>query len=147
MSAAVALASIEPSSTEPIPVLIEALNHLDDQGLDVAEVPAALARFGPKARAALPILIGLVRKRRDDPDLYKALVQIDPKGKECVPALVSALKYEDHEAEYEVVDVAINCLGLLGPRAKDAVPALAAAMTRDSKQAFYSGYDPQVSAA
>jgi len=56
--------------------------------------------------------------------------------------LIATLKHKD----YEVVDVAANCLGLLGPRAKDAVPALAVAVTRDFNKVFYTG-DPQVSAA
>ena len=128
-------------------MLIDALNHPDDEEFEVPEVPAALARFGSKSGGALPILIGLARKRRDEPDLYRALVHIDPEGKECVRALASALNYGDYEHEYHAVDVATNYLGLLGPRAKDAVPALAAAMTRDYKETFFSGYDPQISAA
>jgi len=143
VSAAVALAYIEPSEAESIPALIEGLNHLDDNTLDVQEVPQALARLGPKARAAIPTLVGLVRKRCEDWDVHMALVQIDPEGKECVPALISALDHED----YHVVDVVANCLGLLGPKAKDAVPALALAVTRESIEEFSNGYDPQVSAA
>ena len=61
-----------------------------------------------------------------------ALVQIDPEGTECVPALIAALKHEDDD----VVDAAANYLGLLGPRAKDAVPALAMALTRDFNEDF-----------
>jgi HEAT repeat protein len=141
--AAVALAYIEPSAEESIPVLIEGLNQLHDNKLDVEEVPRALARLGPKAKAAIPTLVGLVRKGSEDWDVHMALVQIDPEGKECVPALISALNHED----YNVADVAANCLGLLGPKARDAVPALAAAVTHESPEEFANGYDPQVSAA
>jgi HEAT repeat protein len=147
ISAAVALTAIEPSSVDAIPVLIESLDQREDRNLDLTDVPAALARLGPRARAALPRLISLATKTRDDPDVYKALVQIDPEGKECVPALVWALKYEDYEHEYETVDVATNCVGLLGPRARDAIPSLVLALTRDYEGNFVSGYDPQVSAA
>ena len=93
-------------------------------------VPEALARLGPRARAALPTLIGLVRQGSENPDLLKTLVQIDPGGAQCVPALIAALTHEDHG----VVAVAADCLGLLGPRAKDAVPALAKAITRDFRE-------------
>jgi HEAT repeat protein len=142
-NAAVALAYIEPSLGESIPVLIEGLNHLDDNTLDVLEVPQALAQLGPKAKAAIPTLIGLVKKERDDSDVLNALVQIDPEGKECVPALISALDHED----FNVVVVADDCLGLLGPKAKDSVPALAAIVTRKSDEEFSNGDGPQISAA
>ena len=141
--AAGALAHIEPSATDSIPVLIEALKHPDDRDLDIGAVPGALARIGPRAKAALPTLIRLVKNGSDDADLLKALVQIDPEGIECVPALIEALKRED----YEYVDVAANCLGLLGPRAKDAVPALAKAVTRNFNEGFYNTLYPQASAA
>ncbi len=144
VSAAVALAHIEPSAAESIPTLIEGLNHMDEMPrVIVGEVPRALARLGPKARPAIPTLIGLVKEECGVPDVHMALVQIDPEGKECVPALISAL---DH-ADFHVVDVAANCLGLLGREAKDAVAALAAVMTRDFDEQFSNGYDPQVSAA
>ncbi len=142
-SSAVALAHIDPDSPGVIPVLIEALDHLDDESLDVGGVPVALARFGPGARAALPKLTARIMKGPGDPDLLKTLVQIDPDGRECVASLVSALGHDD----YEVADVTARCLGLLGPRAKDAVPALTVAMTRDFQTVFYNGHDPQVSAA
>ena len=83
-----------------------------------------------------------MKKECDDPQVHMALVQIDPEGKECVPALISALDHED----YHVVDATANCLGLLGPRASAAVPALAAVMTRDFDKEFSNGYDPRVSA-
>jgi HEAT repeat protein len=143
ISAAEALAPIDPAATEAVPVLIEGLNHRDDQDLEAWDIPEALARLGPRAKAALPLLIDLVKKGSDDAGLLKALVQIDPEGKECVPALIAALKHEDSF----VVDTAANCLALLGPRAKDAIPALAAAMTRDYGESFHEGWNPQVSAA
>ncbi|HEV3164424.1 MAG TPA: HEAT repeat domain-containing protein, partial [Isosphaeraceae bacterium] len=143
INAAVALARIDPSATEAIPVLIEALNHLTDETLDVYLVPRALGWCGPRARSAMPALIGLVKKDLDDEEILKALVLIDPEGKECVPALISALKCDG----YVVVHVAANCLSLLGPKAKDAVLALAEVLTRDFKESFANGYDPPQSAA
>ncbi len=143
-SAAVALVSIDPPSPESIPVLIEALNHLEDRDLELSNVPSTLARLGPRAKAALPTLIGLPIRGSDDTDVLKALVQIDPEGKECVPPLISALKQTDPD----VVDVAASCLGLLGPRAKEAVPSLAEVVTRNfDGDGALSNSNPQVSAA
>ncbi len=85
--AAVALAHIDTSVAESIPVLIEALNHLDDADLDLDSfVPVAIARLGPSAKAALPALMRLVKSGTEDTGVYRALAQIDPEGKECVPA-------------------------------------------------------------
>ncbi len=141
-SSAAALAFIEPAATESIPVLVDALNHLDDRELEVSDAPAALARFGPKARAAVPKLAELVRKGSTDPGLVEALVQIDPDGKESVPALISALDDDDSG----VVTIAAIGLGLLGPRAKVALPALARVVTREFKEKDLDAADPQASA-
>ncbi len=142
-SAAVALAHIEPSAPESIPVLIEALKYLSDKEISVSTVPIALSHLGPPAKAALPALIGLVKDGAEDTDLHRALVQIDPDGKECVSALISALEQDS----IEIVDAAARCLGHLGPKAKDAVPALAKAVTRDFSEPFYNTIYPQTSAA
>ena len=143
--AAVALAHIEPSAVESIPVLIEALKHPPD--LDAGLVAERMARLGTRAKAALPILIGLVKNESDNtlflPELLEVLVQIDPDGTECAPVLIEALKHKD----LEIVDTAAKCLALLGPREKDAIPALAKTLTRDFQKQFYNEYDPQVSAA
>jgi HEAT repeat protein len=108
----------------------------------ISWVTEALAKLGPGARTALPKLIVLLGKEPDHA-LCKTLVRIDPEGKECVPALISVLKAND----YQVVEVAAGCLGLLGARASDAVPALAAALTREFGERFSNGYEPQASAA
>jgi HEAT repeat protein len=143
-SAAIAIAFIDPSAPEALPVLIEALKHLEDREIDVSHAPRALARLGPDAKAALPTLTGLVTKGWDDPAVFKALVEIDPEGKECIPALVSALNQKD----YHVVDLAAKCLGLLGARAKEAVPALTEVITRDfDEDGGITESQPQVSAA
>jgi HEAT repeat protein len=143
ISAAVALAHIDPSATESIPILIEGLKHREDRDLDVASVPNALARLGPKARAAMPILTGMVSDEPADTDILLDMVAIDPAGKECVPALIAALKSE----EPVVADAAADCLSLLGPNAKDAIPTLAATVTRDFNWDFANGHHPQASAA
>ncbi len=143
LPAAVALASIAPSAPESIPVLIEALDHPDDEDGELDTAACALGELGPSARAALPALIRLVGKRCDVEDVYRALARIDPEASVCIPPLISALNHESPE----IVDVAANCLGLLGPRAKAAVAPLAAVMTRDFGREELANIDPQVSAA
>ena len=141
-SAAVALAHIEVSATEAIPVLIEALKHLDDRELELGGVVSTLADFGPKAQAAIPVLIEMLKNGCDDVDVVKALVRIDPEGRECLPALNMALKRK----EPEIVDAAARCLGLLGPRAKDAVPGLVKVVNRGFVQEHDLDIDPRVNA-
>ena len=141
-SAAAALAQIDPSALETIPILIEALNHQDDWAEDVDDAPQALATLGPKARAALPKLLELIRKGSPDPGVLQAALEIDVEGKECVPALISALKLEDAE----VLGAAARYLGLLGPKAKDAVAALADTANRRFDLLPHLEDDPRVSA-
>jgi HEAT repeat protein len=150
ISAAVALANIDPSAVEAIPVLIEALKQFDpeEQGaevLDVGWVPRTLARLGPRAKAALPVLIAIVKKVPEFPELLKTLVQIDPEGTECVPVLIDALERENSD----YVDVAARCLGLLGPRANASVPTLVKTVMRDFPEHVHLGEElsPQASAA
>ena len=143
-SAAKALAFIDPSVADAMPVLIEALKYLKDMEIEVSSVPRALAHLGPTAKAALPTLVGLVQNGCEDHDVISSLVQIDPEGEECVPALISALGRDDADA----ADVAAKCLGLLGPRAKEAVRALARGVTRQfGDEDFINHRNPQVSAA
>jgi HEAT repeat protein len=144
LSAAATLAHIDPTAIDSIPVLIEGLKNWNDRDLDVDAVPWALARLGPGAKAALPAMIGIVKQRSGASDLLVALVEVDPGGGECVPALIAALKSDDRE----FASAAAHCLGVLGPRAKDAVPALATALTRDFPvRGIDSEYEPQASAA
>jgi HEAT repeat protein len=84
-------------------------------------------------------LIGWVEEGTSDTCVLEALVEIDPEGKECVPALIKALGHEDGD----VVRVTANCLGLLGPRAKAAAPSLAAALTREFDEAMQDYDDVQ----
>ena len=77
-SSAVALANIEPSAENALPVLIEGLGHLEDPDLALEGVPTTLGRLGPAAKAASPVLVALVEKGSDWSDLLDALVQIDP---------------------------------------------------------------------
>jgi HEAT repeat protein len=146
VNAAVILAQIDRSATNVIPVLVEGLSPHDDEAVAAEDdVARALARFGPQAKSALPVLASLVTKGWASSDVLKALVKIDPDGEKCLPALIQALEHEDSE----VARVAANCLGLLGPRAKDAIPPLTAVVTR-VREGFIlplPDEDPQVGAA
>jgi HEAT repeat protein len=137
-----ALAFIDPTTAEAIPVLIEALDHVHDEDVDVCGVPMALAHLGTRAIAAIPKLAELVRKGCEDPLVAEALAQIDSDGKESVPALICALDYENQD----VVAIAADCLGLLGTRAKSAVPALARVVAREFSENDASDRFPQRSA-
>jgi HEAT repeat protein len=143
VSAAVALAHIDPSATESVPVLIEGMRRADDEEIDVSGVPQALARLGPRAKAAIPMLSGLVTRGWADADRLEALLQIDPEAKECLPALIEALESDDCES----VGVAADCLSVLGPRVKKAIPALVTALTRDFNENACVEHNPRVGAA
>ncbi len=142
-NSATALAFIEPSATESIPVLIDALSRYTGNDFDVSDAPRALARIGPKAAASLPKLIELLKEAPADQALFEAVVEIDPDGKHSVPVLIDLLDGDDAD----VVAVAADCLGLLGPRAKLGVPALARTVARDFEQHDkLAAHDPVASA-
>lgn len=138
VDAAKALAAIDPSATEAVPVLIDAIDHHPDEALDV---PDALAKFGPAARSAIPSLIARLTPDGSDPAAVRALVRIDPEGRQCVPALIGALKQKDPH----VVFAAAESLGLLRRRARASVPALAAVIA-SALDEDDDGCNPRVSA-
>ncbi len=120
-------------------MLIEALDHLNDQDL-VVDASLRRWRVRPRARAAVSKLIDLIEKGSVNPELFNTLLRIDAEAKECLPVLKSSLNHEDPS----VVTTAANCLGLLGPCATDAVPALSGILSRARTG---EDCDPQVSAA
>jgi len=139
--AAQALAAIDPSATDAIPVLIEALDHRADETVEVRKVPQLLAQLGPKAKVALPALLAQLTPEWPDPEILRAVVQIDPLGQQCIPALIQALKHKDSE----VVFTASECLGLLGPRARTSIPSLVVVIDSDLG-ADSLNWEPRVSA-
>ena len=141
IDAAIALARIDPSGGEAIPVLIDALDHpIHNDKIAYDGVPAALGHIGPAAKGAIPVLKGLMGKPAGvffRSEIVRTLVQADPEGRESIPALISALRDEDSS----VAQTAIEGLGLLGPRAKDAASALAALIIHNLTDPEPKDYD------
>jgi HEAT repeat protein len=153
ISAAIALASIDPSCTESIPALIEALKHVDDNELDVAEAEDeyqavdvasnCLGQLGPWAKEAVPALVAaMTRDYKEvfvsghDPQVsaVKALRRIGADAKTAIPALVRAVQYQRvvhdpiDDGEYRecttAAAAAVEALSSSGAAAKAAVPVL-----------------------
>jgi HEAT repeat protein len=116
--------------TEAIPGFIKVLE--DDSEDSRMSAANALADMGPKAAGAVPAMLGLVKKFREEmnnrgydnprtPEPYEitedAIVRIGPAA---VPAVVELLKSGDAELRASAADVA----GKMGPAAAAAVPPL-----------------------
>jgi HEAT repeat protein len=140
--AAVALAHIQPSDLNSIPVLIESLKRPAKDEVDVSSVAEALGLFGPRAKEALPALIALADQLKSE-EILMALIRIDPDGLQCVPALTRALK----SSTADDVELAANCLSVLGSRATSAIPALEAVLPRRFENLSDPDHDPRVAAA
>jgi HEAT repeat protein len=136
-----------------VPALAE-LYKIDRARYGQSETVAdALKRIGPQAKAAIPIMIEMVKGR--DRTAAEVLAAIGPEAKAAVPALIEALKDKElyfsiqaamglayiatPEATEAVVpfllkiikeppsnyhQYALGYLGQLGPKAKAAIPAL-----------------------
>ncbi len=90
----------------------------------------AVAKIGPEAKEAIPLLIETIRQTRNgDKKMIlacnKALLAM---GKELVPHMISLLKDDD----WEMRRGAAWTLGMLGPDAKDAIPALTKALNESN---------------
>lgn len=81
-----------------------------------------LASYGPRARAAVPALIAVLRDRL--PEIRRratiALAEIGPEARQAVPALIQVLQDEEEAVRCR----AVMALGDLGAEARSAVPAL-----------------------
>jgi len=111
-----------------VPIVRE---YLKDPEPEVARAAAnCLARIGPRAKAAVPALIGALNDSADEAlraEAALALGEIGPAAKAAVPALVALLKTPDGvdtEATIARRSSAAWALARLGPPAREAVPAL-----------------------
>src|SRR5262249_9766020 len=95
----------------------------------------ALARFGPEAKDAVPVLIDLMQKRKDDPRGWGQggmMMNFDDAflrafraiGSATVPPLVEHYKRSDKEQRLTVMAI----WGSLGPKAEAAIPTLIATL-------------------
>jgi len=121
--AAAALSRIDPTDGSALPVLIESTKDYPWVAV------TALRRLGPAARSALPAVLGVlerggVGRGADDgvatSEVIRALVWIDPEGRQVVPALVRVLRGQDHEGQAYAADA----LGLVGGNTPEAATAL-----------------------
>lgn len=139
--AAEALGLIDPKHRRPVPVLSEELRDRD--AIIRRAAVDALASLGLRAEAAVPALLGLVRKDRDAlvrrAAVY-ALGQIAPEAKrsgsepkDVVPVLGQVLERDDSEAvRLEVIEA----LTAFGADAKATLPALIAVLDEKKELAL-----------
>jgi HEAT repeat protein len=123
VATALALAQDVPGLTKRLKAGAEAVR------LEAAE---ELAKAGPKAKAALPTLLDVLKtdssievKRA----AAKALGAIGPAAKIAVPALVEVLK----ERDLYTYPTAAEALGNIGPDARPAVPELVPALVHTNR--------------
>jgi HEAT repeat protein len=106
-------------------VLGETIRKNTDKELRLAALNA-LRTIGPAAKAAIPVLVELLRDR--DPEIPKktwaALDQIGSYATQAVPVLAQALQDESKTVRIR----AARFLGELGPEASAAIPALQMAL-------------------
>jgi len=111
---------------EVSPVAILTHVAVGDDYSRCSEAIDLLARLGPRARPAIPVLLGVMKKRGNDDRWVLAagaLSQIDPPNESYTRVLIEAIK--DHEF------AAIEALRRLGPRARAALPSIVKAFEKD----------------
>lgn len=100
----------------------------------VPSAVAALGRFGPRAAAALPYLIPLLKS--DDANLRitaaQALCQIAVRPDDIIPHLLPLLRDNEEHVRSSVA----AALGGLGPNGRAAIPALVALLDDDSQSIY-----------
>ncbi|MBI3462390.1 MAG: HEAT repeat domain-containing protein [Planctomycetes bacterium] len=127
VSAATALSQIGADSKSAVPKITQLFrqaieNDWHRNAYDAEMLAAALGRFGPAAKEALPVLINALENRfRLLDEAVVALLQIGPDG---LPPVIKLLSHEDQGRR----SFAAAALGSIGPKAKPAVPALIRAL-------------------
>jgi len=112
------LMALSDLGEKAVPMLTKAIN--DPKTRDAAI--RALARIGPEAKGAVPILITMLADKNPlvVADAATALARIGPDAASGAAALTALLS----NADMEVRSAATNALGTIGAPAKAAVPAL-----------------------
>jgi HEAT repeat protein len=124
-----ALAYIDPTVPESLPVLADALAG---QSWQTEAAASALGALGTRARSAIPALAQVLQRdgaayEKAREKAVTALMKIDPEGRECLPDLAFALT----DKMPGVVRAAADAISVLGPNGRSASSALAAALGRD----------------
>jgi HEAT repeat protein len=119
--AAWVLGAIGPEAESAVPSIVELLN---DETAS-AQASEALAKIGPRS---VPFLIKVLEGKKATARVgaVSALMQMGPKAKDAVPALIEALKELKDSHSRDRRDFVASTLGVIGSEAKAAVPALAA---------------------
>jgi HEAT repeat protein len=123
------LGTIGPEAESAIPGIVDLLSKDEANTARAAE---ALASIGP---ASVPHLIKLLEGNSAIARVgaVSALMQLGPKARDAVPALIEALMDLKDSHYQDRRDFAASTLGLIGSEAKGAIPALAA-IVRDKKE-------------
>jgi HEAT repeat protein len=135
--AAITLGRIGEPAAEAVPVLIRLLDERGDAADESTELWAlkALARFGPVAESAAPMLVEILNDDAEDefPRIaaIETLGRIGPQRAEVLPALIGVIRpvlespeVEEHSPELQRAVAAVEMMELFGGNAASAVPVL-----------------------
>ena len=134
--AAITLGRIGEPAAEAVPVLIRLLDERGETADESTELWAlkALARFGPVAESAAPMLVEILNDESEDefPRIaaIETLGRIGPQRAEVLPALIGVIRLvlqsevEEHSPELQRAVAAVEMLELFGGNAASAVPVL-----------------------
>lgn len=106
--------------------LTQAVKENVDQNFRRAAI-RTLARFGPDAMEAVPVLLEVMKDDNLRPDIILAFIRMGPAAKDAVKDLRIALSDENPETRSN----SIAALGKIGPFAQEAVADLVHAMKND----------------
>ena len=116
----------EPA-VDPIIASVSRPDRDKKRELDTGLACEILAAIGPRAKAAVPMLISLIETTKPgDPmraQVFRAIAAMGRAARPALPSLVKALT-EEHERRSYMVDSAILAVGAVGPDAASAVPLI-----------------------
>ena len=132
ITAAKAVAGIDPKNETAVPALLEALK---DKAAKIRKRAAeSLGDLGPGAKSAVPALL---KTAKDSDPMVRwasidALGQMGPEAEAAASILIEALKEENTRG------AAVDALGLIGPKAQAAVPALEKVLKGDDAGVYWA---------
>jgi HEAT repeat protein len=129
IAVAVAISQLDPGNRRPVDILLNMLETNDESSK--SEALLALGQLGPRAKVAIPALLGIIA--RADADPLSALMAIStlgrmgPAAEAAVPALAKKLGTDD-----AISMTTLEALAQLGPAARIAIPALRSTLASSS---------------